>query len=209
MADLGYEARKKAENQRSSGNIDGAITTLEDYLLTNPRDKPARLLLSNILIYDKRNTDLGLIQLDAILETDPDYDEARKALITILKRSKKFNDETSMHFEILVNKYPDDPDLLHSFGIFCREQLLDFTRALEVFKRCVELRPNNEAYRLSYASLLINDFRMYLDGKEQLEYALELNPNNQKTIKALQRLQKRKYQANKGPRRGITRLLSK
>jgi len=99
--------------------------------------------------------------------------------------------------------------LIHSYGIFCREQLLDFTKAESAFKKCVELKPNNETYRLSYASLLINDLRMYLDGKAQLEYALELNPNNQKTIKALQRLQKRKYQSNKGPRKGITSLLSK
>ncbi len=209
MAEPGYDARRKAENQRQSGNYDGAIKTLEDYLVTDPHNNKLRMLLANILIQDKKDIDFGLLQLDAILDIDPDYDDARKALITVLKQKKKYNDETNTHFQILLKKYPNDVDLLHSYGIFCREQLLDFTTAKEYFEKCVELKPEVEMYRLSYASLLINDLRMYADGKIQVEKALEINTNNEKTYKVWERLQKKKYSENKGPRKGITSWISK
>ena len=144
MADPAFEARRKAENQRSSGNVKGALKTLEDYLITDPHNNRVRMDLARIYIYDEKNVNFGLTQLDAILDIDPDYDDARKALVTILKRNKRYNDETDMHFKILLEKYPDDPDLLHSYGIFCREQLLDFTKAKECFARCVELKPKEE-----------------------------------------------------------------
>ena len=102
MADPAFEARRKAENQRSSGNVKGALKTLEDYLLTDPHNNRVRMDLAKIYIYDDNNINFGLTQLDAILDIDPDYDDARKALVTILKRNKRYNDETSMHFDILM-----------------------------------------------------------------------------------------------------------
>ena len=209
MADEGFKARQKAENQRSSGNIDGALRTLEDYLITDPHNNRVRMDLARIYIYDAKKVDFGLLQLDAILDIDPDYDDARKALVTILKKNKRYNDETEMHFKILLEKYPDDPDLLHSWGIFCREQLLDFTQAKQVFARCVELRPRDESYRLSYASCLANDFREYSGTRVQLQAALDINPSNMKTQAALKRLEKRKYRKDKGRRGGLIGRLTK
>ena len=204
MTDEGFEARRKAENQRASGNVDGAINTLIDYLEGHPEDHKTRLLLANMLIINKKQKDAGLAHLDTILAMDPEFDDARRALVTVLKENKKFNDETKGHFEYLLKKYPDDVDLLHSYGIFCREQLLDFTRAEKCFKKCVELEPGMERFRLSYASLLINDFRFYDSGRKQLEAAQKINPSNEKTQAALRRLSKKKYQGDKGPRKSIT-----
>lgn len=209
MADPAFEARRKAENQRTSGNVKGALKTLEDYLLTDPHNNRVRMDLAKIYIYDDNNINFGLTQLDAILDIDPDYDDARKALVTILKRNKRYNDETSMHFDILLRKYPDDPDLLHSYGIFCREQLLNFTKAKECFARCVQMRPKEEIYRLSYASLLSNDLREYEEARNQLRKALEINPGNYKAQKALDRLMKRKYAKDKGRRGGLIGRLTK
>ena len=209
MADPAFEARRRAENQRSSGNVDGAIRTLEDYLITDPHNNRVRMDLARIYIYDKKNVDFGLTQLDAILNIDPDYDDARKALVTILKRNKRYNDETDMHFKILLEKYPDDPDLLHSYGIFCREQLLDFTKARECFSRCVQLKPKEEQYRISYASLLTNDLREYEEARNQLRKIIEINPGNYKAQKALERLMKRKYAKDKGRRGGLIGRLTK
>lgn len=209
MVDEAYKARRKAENQKSSGNIKGAIKTLEDYLVTDPHNNRVRLELARMYIYDDKQEQFGLLQLDAILDIDPDFDDARKALVTVLKRNKRYNDETKGHFEILLAKYPDDPDLLHSWGIFCREQLLDFTQAKQVFAKCVELRPRDESYRLSYASCLANDFREYSEARVQLEAALDINPGNMKTQTALDRLSKRKYRKDKGRRGGLIGRLTK
>lgn len=209
MADEAFKARQKAENQRSSGNIDGAIKTLEDYLINDPHNNRVRMDLAKLYIYDAKKVDFGLMQLDAILDLDPDFDDARKALVTILKRNKRYNDETDMHFKILLEKYPKDADLIHSYGIFCREQLLNFTMAKEMFAKCVAMKPNDESYRLSYASLLVNDLREYNEARNQLSKALKINPSNTKTQKALERLQKRKYRNDKGRRGGIIGRLTK
>lgn len=203
MSDPGYEARRKAENQRSSGNLEGAVATLTSRLEAEPLDHRSRMLLANILIKDMDRADDGLRHLDAIVASDPDFDDARKALVTVLKSRKKYNSETAEHFVYLLAKYPDDSDLLHSYGKFCREQLLDFAKAEECFRRCVALRPDSEMYRLSLASLLINDLRNYDEGRIQLMKADEINPGNPKTAAALKRLSKRKYSGDKGPRRGF------
>ena len=118
-------------------------------------------------------------------------------------RNKKYNDETKQHFDILLPKYPKDHALIHAYGTFCREQLLDFQTARESFERCVELEPNNVIYRLSLASVLINDLRMYDSGREQLLIADRLQPGNKKTLDALKRLQKKKFQGDKGPKKGF------
>lgn len=209
MTDEAFEARRKAENQRSGGNIKGSIKTLEDYLATDPHNNKVRMDLAKIYIYDNNTVDFGLLQLDAILDIDPDYDDARKALVTVLKRNKRYNKETSEHFDILIEKHPNDPDLIHSYGIFCREQLLNFTRAREMFSRCVEMRPSDEKYRLSFASLLANDLREYEEARNQLRKAMEINPGNKKTTDALERLMKRKYQKDRGPRKGLVGLFTK
>ena len=203
MTDEGFDARRKAENQRASGNIDGAVETLITYLERCPEDNRTRLLLANMLIVNKNQKDAGLAHLDMILALDPEFDDARRALVTVIKENKKYNAETTEHFEYLLEKYPDDIDLLHVYGIFCREQLLDFTRAEKCFSKCVELQPDMERYRLSYASLLINDFRFYDSGREQLLAAQRLNPGNPKTEAALKRLSKKKYKGDKGPRKSL------
>ena len=203
MAEPGYEARRKAENQRASGNIQGAIDTLEGYLFTDPHNCRVRMDLARLYIVDGNNKDFGMVQLDAILDIDPEYDDARKALISVLKNNKRYNEETKQHFDILLPKYPNDLALIHTYGTFCREQLLDFEGAREAFEKCVKKEPNNVMFRLSLASVLINDLRMYDTGREHLKIADQLEPGNKKTQAALRRLQKRKFQGDKGPRKGF------
>ena len=203
MAEPGYEARRKAENQRASGNIDGAIETLEAYLYTDPHNCRVRMDLARLYIIEKDNKDFGMVQLDAILDIDPEYDDARKALVSVLKNNKRYNKETCEHFDILLPKYPNDLALLHTYGTFCREQLLDFDKAREAFETCVEKEPKNVMYRLSLARLLVNDLRMYDTGREHLMVANQLQPGNKKTQDALKRLQKKKFQGDKGPKKGF------
>ena len=62
-------------------------------------------------------------------------------IIAVLKNKKKYNKETEEHFDILLPKYPNDLALIHTYGTFCREQLLDFGKARECFEKCVQKEP--------------------------------------------------------------------
>ena len=49
MSDPEYEAMSKAKRQWQSGNPQGAVDTLEAYLVTDPHNTKPRLLLAEII----------------------------------------------------------------------------------------------------------------------------------------------------------------
>ena len=76
MSDPAFEAIKKARNQDQGGNPEGAAKTLEDYLATDPYNVPPRMELARIYNYSLKNRKMALIQLDMILDLDPDNVDA-------------------------------------------------------------------------------------------------------------------------------------
>jgi len=203
MADPEFEAVTKAKNQRDSGNPKGALDTLEAYLLTDPYNAKVRMLVSQIA-FSCGMDNYGLIQLDAIIDFDPDNIEARKALVTVLKKNKRNNKETEELFEYLIEHCPDDADVFNSYAIFCKMQLTDFKKAAELYERAIELEPNSSEYHLNYAILLVNDLKDYQKGREELEAVVRLDPYNVRAKDALDRLIKKKFKDGK-PKKGLFR----
>ena len=203
MADPEYEAVSKAKRQWSSGNPKGALQTLETYLLSDPYNSKVRMLVSQIAFSCKMDA-YGLIQLDAIIDYDPENIEARKALVTVLKKNKRNNKETEKLFEYLIEHCPDDGDVFNSYAIFCKMQLTDFKRAAELYERAIEIEPKSSEYHLNYAILLVNDLKDYQKGREELETAVRLDPYNLRAKDALDRLIKKKFKDGK-PKKGLFR----
>ena len=201
MTDAEYEAISKAKRQRDSGNPKGALDTLEAYLLNDPYNSKVRMLVSQIAFSCKMDQ-YGLLQLDAIIDYDPENIEARKALVTVLKKNKRNNKECKELFEYLVEHCPEDADVLNSYGIFCKMQLLDFDRAAELYEKAIALEPKNPDYHLNYAILLVNDKKDYVKGREELEKVVELDPYNVRAKDALDRLIKKKFRDGK-PKKGL------
>ena len=201
MADPEFEAITKAKNQRDSGNPKGALDTLEAYLLNDPYNAKVRMLVSQIA-FSCGMEDYGLIQLDAIIEFDPDNIEARKALVTVLKKKRKNNKETKELYDYLIEHCPEDGDVFNSYAIFCKMQLTDFKRAAELYERAIEIDPNSSEYHLNYAILLVNDLKDYQKGREELETAVRLDPYNLRAKDALDRLVKKKFR-NGTPKKGL------
>ena len=192
MTDAEYEAISKAKRQRDSGNPKGALDTLEAYLLGDPYNAKVRMLVSQIAFSCKMD-EYGLLQLDAIIDFDPDNIEARKALVTVLKKNKRNNKETEELFEYLVEHCPDDDALMNSYAIFCKMQLTDFKRAAEMYERAIAIDPDKSEYHLNYSILLVNDLKDYQKGREELERAVELDPYNLRAKDALERLIRKKF----------------
>ena len=201
MADLAYEIMKKARNQSDSGNHAGAIDTLEAYLLKDPYNIKVRMLASQIGFRCGRE-EYGLLQLDVIIELDPDNIEARKALVTVLKKKKKNNAESKELYDYLVEHCPDDADLMNSYAIFSKMQLTDFKKAAELYEKAIAIDPNVSEYHLNYSILLVKDLKDYVKGREELERAIELDPSNIRARDALERLKRKKFDGDK-PKRGL------
>ena len=201
MTDAEYEAISKAKRQRDSGNPKGALDTLEAYLLGDPYNAKVRMLVSQIAFSCKMD-EYGLLQLDAIIDFDPDNIEARKALVTVLKKNKRNNKETEELFEYLVEHCPDDDALMNSYAIFCKMQLTDFKRAAEMYERAIAIDPDKSEYHLNYSILLVNDLKDYQKGREELERAVELDPYNLRAKDALERLIRKKFKDGR-PKKGL------
>lgn len=201
MADPEYEAISKAKRQRDSGNPKGALDTLENYLLGDPYNAKVRMLVSQIA-FSIGMEQYGLIQLDAIIDFDPENIEARKALVTILKKNKRNNKETKELYDYLVEHCPGDADLLNSYAIFSKMQLTDFHKSAELYEKAISIDPNVSEYHLNYSILLVNDLKDYVKGRTELERAIELDPYNTRAKDALARLIKKKFR-DETPKRGL------
>ena len=201
MADAEYEAISKAKRQKDSGNPQGALDTLEAYLLNDPYNAKVRMLVSQIA-FSCGKDQYGLLQLDAIIDFDPDNIEARKALVTILKKNKRNNKESKELFDYLIEHCPDDADLFNSYAIFSKMQLTDFHKSAELYERAIEINPNVAEYHLNYSILLVNDLKDYEKGRKELERAVELDPYNIRAKDALERLIKKKFKDDR-PKKGL------
>ena len=201
MTDAEFEAISKAKRQRDSGNPQGALDTLEAYLLNDPYNSKVRMLVSQIA-FSCGKDQYGLLQLDAIIDYDPENIEARKALVTVLKKNKRNNKESKELFDYLIGRCPDDADLFNSYAVFSRMQLTDFHRSAELYERAIEINPNVSEYHLNYSILLVNDLKDYEKGRKELERAIELDPYNIRAKDALERLIRKKFKDGK-PKKGL------
>lgn len=196
MADAEFEAMTKARNQRDSGNFKGAVDTLENYLRTDIYNTKVRLLLAEIA-FKSDLKDYGMVQLEAILDIEPDNLDALKALVTILKQDKKTIKEAKKYYDHLVELCPNDPDIINSYGVFCKYQLVDYKLSEEYYLKAIAMNPKNADYHMNYAILLVNDLKEYTKGKEELEKTIELDPNNTGAKEAYRKLLKTKFKNGK------------
>jgi len=192
MADPEYEAVSKAKRQAESGNPDGAISTLRSFLEKYPESTTARIQLARTLVYDKKEIDAGVKELDIVLEQDPDNVDALKALVTVLIKHKKNNKRMEGLYEKLLVVSPD-ADVYSAYAVFLRIQKTDFKRSAEYYEKAIALKPNKPEFHQNYAVLLLNDLKDYKKGKEELEILLKLDPNNEPARKNYDLLMKRKF----------------
>ena len=190
-----YEACSKAKRQYESGNVQGAVDTLEDYLKTDPHNCKARLHLAQYIIYGLKDFDYGMMQLDAILDVDPTYSDALLAQVTVLSKYKKYNKETNDKFQDLLELCPT-ADMYNMYARFLRNQMLDFPKAAEYYEMAIEKAPNKPEYHQNYSILLLNDLKDYQKAKEELEILMRLKPGDKNIESNYQRLMREKFDAN-------------
>jgi len=195
MKEPEYEAVSKAKRQAESGNPRGAAETLESYLETDPHNAKARMQLAKTLVYDLKDVDTGIMQMEIVLELEPDNADAMKALVTVLAKHKKNNKRTSEVYEKLLASAPD-ADLYNAYAIFLRIQMTDFKRSAEYYEKAISLDPRRPEYRQNYSVLLLNDLKNYEKAKHELEVLMKLDPKNASAKKNYDLLMKKKFDSN-------------
>jgi len=192
MSDPVYDTMSKAKRQSESGNVEGAIDTLENYLSTDPHNNKVRLLLANISIYGINDIEYGTMQLDIILDIEPNNVDALKASVTVLMKNKKNNKKVQEQYEKLLSVAPD-AELYNTYAVFLKMQMVDFKKSAEYYEKAIALNPNKYEYHQNYAVILLNDLRDYEKAKFELEEVLRLDPKNFSAKKNYDLLLKKKF----------------
>jgi len=194
-SDPAYDACSKAKRQYESGNIQGAVDTLEEYLKADPHNCKVRLQLAQHILYGLKKEEYGLMQLDVIMDIDPDYADGLKAQISYLAENKKNNKVTDEKFQRLLEIEPT-ADVYNTYARFLRNQMVDFPKAAEYYEKAIALNPNKYEYHQNYAALLLNDLKDYEKAKAELEILMELKPDDWKVKDNYNRLMREKFDAN-------------
>ncbi len=203
-----YDAITRAKNQAESGNTEGAIRTLEEYLATDPHNTKPRLVLADIAIHKADDIEYGMMQLDIILDLEPDNLDAMKAKATVLASHKKNNRETLELFEKIVDM-DHTAESYNEFARFLRNQLTDFKRAGEYYEKAIACDPSNFIYHQNYAVLLLNDLKDYPKAKVELEILMELKPGDKSIRDNYTRLMTKKFDSNGNVKKSLRDRLSK
>jgi len=192
MKDPEYEAVSKAKRQAESGNPNGAVNTLESFLETDPHNTKVRMQLARTLVYDMKDVETGLLQMDIVLDLEPDNIDAMKAAVTILAKNKKNNKRTVEIYEKLLIVSPD-ADLYNAYAIFLRIQMIDFKKSALYYEKAISSEPRRPEYHQNYSVLLLNDLKDYKKAKDELEILLRLEPKNESAKKNYELLMKKKF----------------
>jgi tetratricopeptide (TPR) repeat protein len=187
-----YEAVSKAKRQADSGNPEGAVRTLESYLETDPHNTKARMQLAKTLIYGMKDLEAGILQLDIVLDLEPENTEAMRAAVTVLAKHKKNNKRTVALYEELFRIAPD-AGLYNAYALFLRIQMTDFRKSAEYYEKAICLNPREPIYHRNYAVLLLNDLKDYEKARDELETLLMLDPGDIPAKKNYDLLMEKKF----------------
>jgi tetratricopeptide (TPR) repeat protein len=155
-------------------HLGDAAEQIDDWLRHEPDSTQA--LLARGKLHDRRlQTSDALATYRHILELDPEQDEARLRLTTILVPLSQA-DEALPHLEHLRRRLPDNPQVLTQLA-----QTLDLlerpTEARAVLDECLRLHPDHAAALVTLGRITLRDG----DGEraeECLARAVELDPGD-------------------------------
>lgn len=208
MTDPAYAAITKARNQEANKNYLGAANTLEAYLATDPHNTAPRLELARIYQYGLKDYKTAVMQIDIVLDLEPDNIDALKIATSIKTSDKKKIDECEEEFERLGRLLAarNDPkefaQVAGLYAVFLRKQKMDFEKSGVWYRKAIAADPDNYAYHQNYAVLLLNDLKDYEGAKEQLEIVMRLHPSDE-AKKNYDMLMRKKFDKNGNVRKSF------
>ncbi len=157
----------------SEGDLDGAITQLNQVLAREPGNDRAGMLKGEILWHGKRDTDAALAAFRSVLNSQPGSVAAHAAVAALLFEQQKLP-EVRAEYEALKKLAPNHPETLYlEAQIAFADKSYKATR--EVSDRILKAMPNNvRVLELAGAA----EFRMknYIQAEALLSRALKVAP---------------------------------
>lgn len=202
MTDEAYEAMSRARRQADSGNPQGAVDTLEAYLMTDPHNTKPRMLLAEIIYSKLGDERYALMQLEAVLDLEPENTEAMKAMVSVLSRNKRNNVETDAIYQRLLALEPS-AEVFNEYAKFLRHQITDFKRSGEYYERAIAMDPGKYEYHQNYAVLLLNDLKDWVKAKRELEILLEMRPGDMMMRRNYDKLMREKFDKDGNVKKGL------
>jgi tetratricopeptide (TPR) repeat protein len=145
------------------------------------------------------------VDLAVQLNATGDVEEAKAALSTALKLSKKeanlphryveacldcgMDTEAEMTMKRNMSRGTAEIVLLNQMGIVCRRRK-EFERAKGYYERALKIAPADESLNYNYAVLLV-DLKDYHAARNYLDRVLRQNPSFEKAVELLDKLDKR------------------
>ncbi|MDO9072975.1 MAG: PEP-CTERM system TPR-repeat protein PrsT [Rubrivivax sp.] len=163
----------RARLTATSGDIDDALTQLNQALTADPTNERAGVLKGDMLLHGKRDIDGATAAYRQVLTTHADSVAARTAVTNILLLQKK-DPEARAEFELLKKNSPNHPETLLLEAQFAFADK-DYKRTREITDQVLKAFPNNvRVLELAGAA----DFRLrnYLPAEAMLAKALKLAP---------------------------------
>jgi tetratricopeptide (TPR) repeat protein len=154
--DFLFEALKVAPDETSAKHIENRIWAV--WIVTKS-DTANLLMVRAKAAMDADNNDLAIKLLDTIIEIKPDYTEAWNRRATVFFEQKDFARALSDIRHVLANE-PRHFGALAGLGMIMQE-LGDEKRALEAFRRALEIHP-----RLERVPELVKSLTDTVDGRK-------------------------------------------
>lgn len=105
--------------------------------------------------------------------------------------------EARLIFDELEGCFGDDPEFLNTYGVILRRES-DLLKASEIYKRGIDIRPNEPALLSNYGNLLI-DLNKFDEASIVLNKAIQISPEHKDARQNLVRLDRCKGQSSELP----------
>lgn len=165
-----------------SGQLDEAMKKAEKALSLEPENPDAILLKATTLI-KQENFGLAEVEINRVLDANPQHMEALTAKIMLYKNSGQTTKALSA-VEDAISSFPDSMPL-KMIKLSLYQELDNYEGMEKLYRDLLPDYPNESWVAVSLAKLLNDSMDRYEDSKKVLEDYVEQNPDDAETIMLL------------------------
>jgi cellulose synthase operon protein C len=185
--ELADAARQEAEEAAADDDLQTAYAkyreamgNLQSYLQLRRDDLDVREelgLLAASVMHDRTTFNVAFDALGEVVRQDPGRREARRALVGLLLRARRYSDARGHLENHLLKSSPNDAELLELLGI-CLTETGEHEKAAETFEKAVGLDPGRLSLYPRLAVVHRRELRRDQEADAWMQKLIEANPDS-------------------------------